>query len=144
MDRGARSVNACIAPFDFSKRNMLMPKKPALLLHLLNLALSSIARETKPHQTSLLHFHSVLLFMIVKRGVPIGETRTKVGELSQRLLQSVRHTWLRVVPSSQTVDKVFTLSKMSNSIGLMWNGCWLLIMVDVGHFSLKPLLKDLI
>src|SRR5262249_26234550 len=54
MDRGAKSVNACIAPFDISKRNMLMPKKPTLLLHLLNLALNSIVGETKASSNQLI------------------------------------------------------------------------------------------
>jgi uncharacterized protein YjbI with pentapeptide repeats len=47
MDRGAKSVDNFFAPSTFQKRNMLMPRKPALLLHLLNLALRPIAGQTK-------------------------------------------------------------------------------------------------
>ncbi len=37
MDRGAKSADHFFAPIDFPERNMLMPRKPALLLHLLSL-----------------------------------------------------------------------------------------------------------
>jgi hypothetical protein len=47
MNRGATSANNGIAPIDFPERDMLMPRKPALLLHLLNLVLRPIAGQTK-------------------------------------------------------------------------------------------------
>jgi uncharacterized protein YjbI with pentapeptide repeats len=46
MNRGAKSVNLYTVPIDFSERNMLMPRKPTLLLSLLNLVLKPIAGQT--------------------------------------------------------------------------------------------------
>lgn len=45
MDRGATSVNDAIVPIDFPERNMLMPRKSALLLSLLNLVVKPRAGQ---------------------------------------------------------------------------------------------------
>lgn len=59
MDCGATSSKLFIAPIDFPERNMLMPRKPALLLSLLNLVFKPVSGQTKasPNQFVVLPPH---------------------------------------------------------------------------------------
>src|SRR5215831_20845585 len=57
MNRGAKSADNFFAPLDFPKRYMLMPRKPALLLHLLSLVLRPLSGQNampSPQSTTFL------------------------------------------------------------------------------------------
>jgi len=53
MGRGTKSVNNFFSSIDFPERNMLMPRKSALLLSLFNLMFKPVSGQTKASSTQL-------------------------------------------------------------------------------------------